>query len=242
MTNLPDLVRVLEFEGPFRGTRVTVHPVLLADPASPLLVDTGLPGQADTLRRLLAQEGVELAQLRWLVLTHQDLDHIGNAPEVQRHSQAEVCAHPQDAPSIEGRRTLLKLAPERLATLAPEARAFFEEWAKHPPHVRVTRLLEDGQRLPVAGGVRVVYTPGHTPGQVSLFLEAHRVLIAGDALVVAEGQLRGPRAEVTLDLDEALRSVAKLAELEPEFVVCYHGGLFGPGAAARLREIASAGA
>jgi len=73
MTDLPDLVRVLEFEGPFRGTRVTVHPVLLADPASPLLVDTGLPGQADTLRRLLAQEGVELAQLRWLVLTHQDL-------------------------------------------------------------------------------------------------------------------------------------------------------------------------
>jgi hypothetical protein len=39
-----------------------------------------------------------------------------------------------------------------------------------------------------------------------------------------------------------MRSVAKLAELEPEFVICYHGGLFGPGAAARLRESASAGA
>jgi glyoxylase-like metal-dependent hydrolase (beta-lactamase superfamily II) len=239
---LSDAVHVLEFEGPFRGTRVTVHPVLLVDPQGPLLVDTGLPGQGDTLRRLLAQKGVELAQLRWLVLTHQDLDHIGNAPEVARGSPAEVCAHAQDAPYIEGQRTPLKLAPERLATLAPEARAFFEEWAEHPPRVRVARRLEDGQRLPVAGGVRVVFTPGHTPGHLSLYLEAHRVLIAGDALVVADGQLRGPRPEVTLDMEEAMRSVAKLAELEPEFVVCYHGGLFGPGAAARLREIASAGA
>jgi glyoxylase-like metal-dependent hydrolase (beta-lactamase superfamily II) len=241
MSALPDAVRVLDFEGPFRGTRVTVHPVLILDPQGQLLVDTGLPGQGETLRRLLAQHGAQPATVRWLVLTHQDLDHIGNAPEVVAESGAEVYAHRADAPFIEGERLLLKLAPERLATLAPEARAFFEEWAKHPPRVRVSRLVEDGQTLPVAGGVRVVYTPGHTPGHLSLYLEAHRVLVAGDALVVADGQLRGPRPEVTLDMAEAMRSVAKLAALEPEFVVCYHGGVYGPGAARRLHEIASTG-
>ncbi len=238
---LPEGVHVLEFEGPFRGTRVTVHPVVVEDPAGVLLVDTGLPGQLDTLRRLLAECGVELEQVRWCVLTHQDLDHTGNAPEVAALSRAEVCAHPMDAPYIEGERPLLKLAPERLATLPPEARAFFEEWAQHPPRVRVSRVLRDGEQLPVAGGVRVVYTPGHTPGHLSLYVERERVLVAGDALVVADGQLRGPRAEVTLDMEEAMRSVAKLAQLEPEYVVCYHGGVFGPGAAARLREIASRG-
>lgn len=241
MSSLPEAIRPLTFQGPFRGTQVTVHPVLLLDPAGPVLVDTGLPGQVATLKRLLAQHGVELGRLRWLVLTHQDLDHIGNAPEVVAESTAGVCAHREDAPYIEGHRTLLKLAPERLATLSPEARAFFEEWAQHPPRVRVSRHLEDGDRLPVAGGVRVVYTPGHTPGHLSLYLEAHRVLIAGDALVVADGELRGPRPEVTLDMREAMRSVAKLAALEPEFVVCYHGGVFGPQAAPRLREIASQG-
>lgn len=239
---LPDPVRVLAFEGPFRGTRVTVHPVLLLDPAGPVLVDTGLPGQVGTLKRLLAQHGVEPGHLRWVVLTHQDLDHIGNAPEVVAASAAEVCAHRQDAPYIEAQRTLLKLAPERLAALAPEARTFFEEWARQPPRVRVSRHLEDGDRLPVVGGVRVVHTPGHTPGHLSLYLEAHRVLVAGDALVVADGELRGPRPEVTLDMREAMRSVAKLAALEPEFVVCYHGGVFGPGAALRLREVASGAA
>lgn len=239
MTPLPEAVRPVTFEGPFRGTRVTVHPVLLLDPDGPVLVDTGLPGQVDTLRRLLNPHQVELGRVRWIVLTHQDLDHIGNAPEVVAESGAEVLAHPEEAPYVEGQRTLLKLAPERLATLAPEARGFFEEWAKHPPRVRVSRRLEDGDRLPTAGGLRVVHTPGHTPGHVSLYLEAYRVLIAGDALVVADGHLQGPRPEVTLDMQEAMRSLAKLAELDPEFVICYHGGVFGPGAAPRLREIAS---
>lgn len=242
MTSLPEVVRPLAFEGPFRGTRLTVHPVLLLDPDGPVLVDTGLPGQLDTLRRLLTQHQIELGRVRWIVLTHQDLDHIGNAPEVVAESAAEVLVHPEEAPYVEGQRTLLKLAPERLATLAPEARAFFEEWGKHPPRVRVSRPLEDGDRLSTAGGLRVIHTPGHTPGHVSLYLETYRVLIAGDALVVADGRLQGPRPEVTLDMQEAMRSVAKLAELDPEFVICYHGGVFGPGAAPRLREIASRGA
>lgn len=186
MSPLPEVVHVLRFEGPFRGTRVTVHPVLLQDPQGPMLVDTGLPGQVDTLRRLLSAYSTQLAHLRWLVLTHQDLDHVGNAPEVAAESGAQ-----------------------------------------------------DGERLPSVGGVLAVYTPGHTPGHLSLYLEAHRVLVAGDALVVADGQLQGPRPEVTLNMEEALRSVARLAALEPEYVVCYHGGVFGPGAAARLREIAA---
>lgn len=239
MRPLPEVVRVLQFEGPFRATRVTVHPVLLQDPQGPMLVDTGLPGQVHTLRQLLAEHGIQLADLRWLVLTHQDLDHIGNAPQVAAESGAQVCAHAEDAPFIEGHRLLLKLSSQRLASLPPEARAFFQQWAHHPPQVRVSRTLQDGERLPTAGGIRVVYTPGHTPGHLSLYLEAHRVLVAGDALVVADGQLQGPRPEVTLNMEEALRSVAKLAALEPEYVVCYHGGVFGPGAAARLREIAA---
>lgn len=240
--SFPSDVRVLDFEGPFRGTRVTVHPVLITAPEGPVLVDTGLPGQLGTLRALLAQHGAALRDVRRVVLTHQDLDHIGNAPDVVAESGAEVCAHPADVPYIEGERLLLKLVPERLATMTPEARTFFEEWAQHPPRVRVSNPVQDGDLLPVAGGVRVVYTPGHTPGHLSLYLEAHRVLVAGDALVVADGQLRGPRPEVTLDMAEAMRSVARLARLDPEFVVCYHGGAFGPGAAARLREIAAAGA
>ncbi len=194
MSPLAEGVRVLRFEGPFRRTRVTVHPVLLQDPQGPMVADTGLPGQVDTLPQLLAEHGTQLAHLRWLVLTHEDLDYIGNAPEVATESGAQ-----------------------------------------DPPRVRVSRYLQDGEGLPSVGEALVAYTPGH----LSLYLEAHRVLVAGDALVVADGQLQGPRPEVTLNIGEALRSVAKLAVLEPDYVLCYHGGVFGPGAAARLREIAA---
>jgi glyoxylase-like metal-dependent hydrolase (beta-lactamase superfamily II) len=50
----------------------------------------------------------------------------------------------------------------------------------------VDEHLEDGDRLDIAGGARVIFTPGHTPGHLSLYLERPKVLVAADALT-AEG-------------------------------------------------------
>jgi glyoxylase-like metal-dependent hydrolase (beta-lactamase superfamily II) len=52
--------------------------------------------------------------------------------------------------------------------------------------VRLDEHLEDGDLLDLVGGIRVIFTPGHTPGHLSLYLERPRVLVAGDALT-AEG-------------------------------------------------------
>ncbi|MCS7173648.1 MAG: MBL fold metallo-hydrolase [Armatimonadetes bacterium] len=215
-----------------------VHPVLLREGDQVLLVDTAFPGQAESLRQALRTCGVEFAQIRAVLLTHQDLDHIGNAPTVVQESGAEVWAHVEEVPYIEGARTLLKFNPEHLP---PEQRQALESVLRDRPKVRVTRPLLDGERLPLCGGIQVVHTPGHTPGHLSLYLEAHRILLSGDALVVMDGQLRGPIPEFTPDLATAMASVRKLADLEPDVVVCYHGGVFGPGAARRLREIAATG-
>ncbi|MDR5710094.1 MAG: MBL fold metallo-hydrolase [Armatimonadota bacterium] len=215
-----------------------VHPVLFQEGDQIILVDTAFPGQAEALRQALRACRVELTQIRAVLLTHQDLDHIGNAPVIVQESGAEVWAHAEEAPYIEGTRPLLKFNPERLS---PEERQALEPVLRDRPQVRVTRHLVDGDVIPVCGGVRVVHTPGHTPGHLSLYLETHRILISGDALVVLEGQLRGPRPEFTPDMPTAMASVRRLAALEPDVVVCYHGGVFGPGAAQHLRELATSG-
>ena len=104
--------------------------------------------------------------------------------------------------------------------------------------VGVDERLEDTERLELAGGIRVIFTPGHTPGHLSLYLERSKVLVAGDALTAEGGRLNGPNPSATLDVREAARSVRRLAELDVKTIVCYHGGVVGEDANGQLRRVA----
>jgi glyoxylase-like metal-dependent hydrolase (beta-lactamase superfamily II) len=103
--------------------------------------------------------------------------------------------------------------------------------------VEIDEHLEDGERLDLAGGIRVIFTPGHTPGHLSLYLERPKVLVAGDALTAEEGHLNGPNPPLTLDVGEAARSVRRLAELDVETIVCYHGGVVDEDADGQLHRV-----
>jgi len=103
----------------------------------------------------------------------------------------------------------------------------------------VTNALKDGELLPLAGGVRVVMTPGHTSGHLSLYLERTKTLITGDALVSDGGQLAPPRAQVTPDMAAAGQSVGKMAQLDVQTIVTYHGGVVREDATGQLDRVAA---
>ncbi|MED4797986.1 MBL fold metallo-hydrolase, partial [Priestia megaterium] len=67
---------------------------------------------------------------------------------------------------------------------------------------------------------------GHTPGHVSFYLRKSKTLVAGDALVFANGQLMGPVKQTTLNMDQAVHSLEKFLHYDIEHVICYHGGYF----------------
>jgi glyoxylase-like metal-dependent hydrolase (beta-lactamase superfamily II) len=196
------------------------------------LVDAGLPGQAEAIDAALAEAGIGLRDLRRIIFTHQDLDHIGSGAALVRQSGARVIAHPADAPYIDGSLRPLKVTPEML-----ERRPQMREVLDRLEPVRVDEHLEDGERLDLAGGIRVIFTPGHTPGHLSLYLERPKVLVAGDALTAEEGRLNGPNPPLTLDVDEAAQSVRRLAELDVETIVCYHGGVVDEDADGQLHRV-----
>jgi glyoxylase-like metal-dependent hydrolase (beta-lactamase superfamily II) len=100
-------------------------------------------------------------------------------------------------------------------------------------------------------GWRWIHTPGHTAGHVSLFREADRALIVGDAfcttkqesfLAVAtqRPELHGPPAYFTTDWDAARESVGRLAALEPSFIAPGHGQpMAGAETTQALQELAA---
>src|SRR6185436_3349952 len=68
----------------------------------PTLVDTGLPGQLDAIAAALADAGVRVADLKQIILTHQDIDHVGSLHDLVQASGARVLAHKVEVPTIDG--------------------------------------------------------------------------------------------------------------------------------------------
>jgi glyoxylase-like metal-dependent hydrolase (beta-lactamase superfamily II) len=230
---IADGVYVLPIPRGSRGAGGFLNLTLILDEQNGnTLVDAGLPGQAETIGAALTEVGIGVRDLRRIIFTHQDLDHVGSGAALVRQSGATVLAHPADAAHIDGSLRPLKPSPEML-----ERRPQMREVLERLEPVRVDEHLADDDRLDLAGGTRVIFTPGHTPGHLSLYLERPKVLVAGDALTAEGGHLNGPNPPLTLDVRAAVRSVRRLADLEIDTIVCYHGGVVSEDANGQLRRV-----
>jgi len=240
-------VEMLELPMDLFGAPTSVHPTLVWDETDVVLIDAGFPGQFEQLRETVEDAGVSFDRLRKVVVTHQDIDHIGGIAALLADTgdRIEVLAHEADRPYIVGEKRLIKANPERLAQLSerlsflPEERRKAVIAAFETTKARVDRTLTDGERLPYCGGIVVIHTPGHTPGHICLYLERTKTLVAGDALNVSDGLLVGPNPQATDDMTQAVASLEKLARYDVETVVCYHGGPYSGDANARIAGLAA---
>ncbi|OVE84531.1 MBL fold metallo-hydrolase [Natronolimnobius baerhuensis] len=216
-------LHTLPFTVDHGGHELTVTPTLVESERGLVLIDVGPEGAVDSLRMHVRSLGYELTDIWLVVLTHHDADHAGGLAELLAQTDAAVATHPAEAPYVTGERDPIKGG----------------DGERYPP-VDVDLELTDGSRIPtLAGPMEILETPGHSPGHVSLYFPESALLLAGDALVADrdDESLSGPKPEFTPDMDRALESVAELANLEIDHVVCYHGGYVESGSV-RIKEIA----
>src|SRR3954466_3594087 len=84
-----------------RGLMSVPHVLINADGV--VLLDTGFPGDAGRIRRVMEQAGVGMRDVRAILLTHGHIDHAGNAAELKAWTGAPIYAHPLEQAHIDGR-------------------------------------------------------------------------------------------------------------------------------------------
>ncbi len=170
-----------------------------------ILIDTGMPGQGNKILQELAPLGIDPKSIRHILLTHHDVDHIGNAAQMEEATGAQLWAPTQDIPYIA--RESQRPGVKRIIN------AIFK-----------TKIPGSLQPIPPGweiNGVKAVASPGHTPGHTIFIYK--KIAFAGDLLRIRGGVPSLSPKYMNWDYEQAKRSIGLLFNFETEWICPAHG-------------------
>jgi glyoxylase-like metal-dependent hydrolase (beta-lactamase superfamily II) len=213
-----------------------------------VLIDAGVFGTMNLITSAAEERFGQGARPAAIIMTHAHFDHNGVLEDLVERWQVPVYAHELERPYLDGSASYPPPDPSvgggliaRMSPLFPRGPVNVGPWLRTLP--------SDGS-VPGMPGWRWIHTPGHAPGHVSLWREADRTIMSGDAFIttrqesayavaVEKPELHGPPQYFTIDWEAARASVRELAKLEPELAVTGHGpAMRGPEMRAALHDLA----
>jgi glyoxylase-like metal-dependent hydrolase (beta-lactamase superfamily II) len=204
-----------------------INVLLLENDDGWTLVDTGTAKSVGRIRDAITALGSGPEDLKRIFLTHQHDDHTGGLRGLLEWApNAEAGASPHEAEVISGRREKDPFANPVLRRLTRNVKL---------PTAPVGKVLREGD---LVSGFRVVATPGHTRGHVSLLRDGDGLLFTADAFGCLPRKMRvGVRKAICNDPPQAKRSAEKLLAEDFSTVIFAHGKTLRTGAKETLREV-----
>lgn len=170
-----------------------------------VLIDTGHSFIGKRMLKEMQRLNISPTDIKHILLTHHDIDHIGNVRRLQEITGATVWAHEEDIPFITGKK-------DRLG------------FKKYIGKLFSKKIIEDiqpfGNEMKV-GNIQIIHTPGHTPGHVCMLFDG--VLFAGDLVEYKRKKLTPFPNGWNWDTQKLMQSIDSLKNTEYEWVCMAHG-------------------
>lgn len=227
----------LSIPTPFYVGDVNVY-LVKDDPLTLIDVGPKTPEAAKALREKLGQHGVKFADVQRIVLTHAHEDHCGLAKQIRDEAKnAEILIHEWETGHLFGRLAHEDHRHLMMRSGVPD-KVFGEMQSLYEDISLLTDSLEESDFKPLhddmelefnGGSLRVLHTPGHTPGSCSFVREADRTLICGDCILkrITPNPILSPDpvdpSKRFPSLAEYLVSLARLRSFSPTLAYGGHG-------------------
>ena len=195
------------------------------------LIDTGLRGSSSKIVGFIHSLGRSVKEISLIIITHNHLDHIGGLPELRNLTTAKIAIHKADI--SEGELPCPRVV-QKLLHIPPFSIFRHLVYAK-PSEIDIQ--LEGSEILSPLGDLKVIHTPGHTPGSISLFSPQKKLLIVGDALNSRYKNVRLPPKFVSTDLSQAIDSIKRIALLDFDILCFGHGRPLTKDASAKVQDL-----
>ena len=223
----PGLHSMVETQGGY------VHAFLIEDGGGLTVIDTLYSAGAKQILEMIQKIGKSVTDVKRILLTHAHRAHLGGLAKLKELSGAEVYAHEWEADIAAGERkqqytTLFPMKPLKLWP--------FQVASRIGPAARpcaVDHILRDGDQV---GSLRVVHTPGHTPGHLAFYWPERRAIFAGDTLATWPEFDQGWPCFI-LNFKQNWASLGRLAELELDILAVGHGEPITRNGSERLRAL-----
>lgn len=179
-----------------------------------LAIDTGMPGNAKRIVAYAEKLGKSVPSIKFIILTHADIDHIGSAAELKRTTGAKLVIHADDAPILRGKQSFATVRGP-LGFILKLAMSLMRY---HPAEPDI--ILSGDSEIE---GFRIIHTPGHTHGSICVY-KPGKVIFVGDALRSdARGNPKLPRQMFSLDESKSRTSLIAISALDFDILLPGHG-------------------
>ncbi|AND42186.1 MULTISPECIES: MBL fold metallo-hydrolase [Cytobacillus] len=217
----------IEFES--NGQKNYIYPSLIILNNELTLVDTGYTNFFTLIENEILKNRHEIKNLKNIIITHYDDDHIGSLYDFkERCPWINIIASEIESKYISGeiKSERLVQAEEMLENMPNEEMEFgkwFIQQLKNLKHVSIDEKVNDGDMI-LDNKCKVISTPGHTSGHISLYFPSLKSVITGDAAVKENDELVIANPQFCLNVEKAEQSLTKIKNLKAENYYCYHGG------------------